>query len=264
MRKKRAENNGRYIGMTKRGEDGLVTLQFVLLVPLLLMLLTTILQIAFVMQAKSTVNYAAFCAIRSAIVIIPTEMRSEKTGLPEGHNVVRMNDPDSAKLDAIHRAAALALTAISPVYGANVAAATGTAPDASLAARLEKVVLLFPASVSGKDVSGQILARAPYAYDKQNTRVEISFNNRGENSGQQSIATFGDHELVTVRVTYRYYLTVPFANRLFGRPYFGSWWNGSGYYISISEQYTLPLEGERLCPPQQRSRLFRREGEGNQ
>ena len=264
MMKKRAGKNGAYVRARERGEEGLITLQFVLLVPLLLMLLTTILQIAFVMQAKSTVNYAAFCAIRSAIVIIPTEMWSEKTGLPEGHNLVRMNDPDSAKLDAIHRAAALALTAISPMYGANVAAATGTVPDASLAAKLEKAVLLFPASVSGKDVSGQLLARAPYAYDKQNTRVEIGFKNSGENSGQQSIATFGDHELVTVRVTYRYYLAVPFANRLFGRPYFGSWWNGSGYYIPISEQYTLPLEGERLCPPQQQQRLFRGEREVNQ
>jgi len=241
-----------------RGERGLITIEFTLLIPLLLMVLTTILQIALIVQAKFVVNYAAASALRAAIVAIPREMRSEKTGRTELRNQVNWNDPDSAKLETVHRAAALALTSISPVYGADVARATRLAPDASLAARLGKLALLFPAAVKGQDVSGQIISRAYYAYDKQNTKVEIIV----ENNGQTARGNFGDHDLVTVRVTFHYYLTVPFANRVFGKPFFGAGWRGgSGYYVTISEQYTLPIEGEPLFPQEQRQRFYKREEE---
>ena len=233
-------------------ERGVLTLQFVLLVPLLMMLLTTILQIALLIQAKFVVNYAAFCALRSAIVSIPAEMTSPESRRTESHNQINFNDEHSAKLDAIRRAAALPLTAISPVYGPGVALSTGTAPDVSLVTQLSRVALLFPGSVGGQDVSHQLLLRAHYAYDRQNTQVEIVI----KSNNAQSQGRFDDHDLVTVRVTHRYYLTVPFANRLFGRPFFGSrWWGGSGFYYPITEEYTLPLEGEPLFPEGQRSRF---------
>ena len=57
---------------------------------------------------------------------------------------------------------------------------------------------------------------------------------------------------MTVRVTYRYYLTVPAANRMLGRPYRGGFFSliaGTGWYYTITEQYTLPIEGEPIFPP---------------
>jgi hypothetical protein len=62
---------------------------------------------------------------------------------------------------------------------------------------------------------------------------------------------FQDHELITVRVKYRYYLTVPGANRMIGtafNPGLINFFTGTGYYVEMNEAYTLPLEGEPLFP----------------
>jgi hypothetical protein len=228
-------------------ESGATIAEFILVAPLLLMLLLAIMQIALIVQAKFVVNYAAFCAVRSAIVTIPAKIRSQKNGRFEDANRLALNDTNSPKMNIIRRAAALPCAAVSPVYSAELGIKTATMPDLSIVLPLEKIALLFSASLDGASVSQQLVARGQYAFNKENTKVEIIAEEGAQASGQ-----FGEHELVTVRVTHRYYLSVPFANRLLGKAFVGGgFWNGSAWYLPITEQYSLLNEGERLFPPDQ-------------
>jgi Flp pilus assembly protein TadG len=227
-------------------QAGVSALEFTLLLPVLLSLLLMILQVALIVQAKFVVNYAAFCAVRAAIVTIPASARSARSGRVEPHNYVALNDLASPKQRRIQQAAALALTSISPAWSANLARDTGTGPDATALARLGEAAAVITALGGGQDIAPQLLARASYAYDRQNTKVEIIAQ------GAQRGGHFREHDEITVRVTFRYFLTVPFASRVFGKPYWGSRFAGSpGRYLEITEQYTLLNEGEPLFPARQ-------------
>jgi Flp pilus assembly protein TadG len=225
-------------------EAGVSALEFTLLLPFFLTLMLTILQIALIVQAKFVVNHAAYCAVRCAIVAIPGNIVSSKTRKQDAHNQIAIGDENSPKMRIIHRAAALPLTSISPLLGG--AAATGTAINPSLLGPLARVAAFF--SAGAKSASDELAQRAHYAYDNANTKVEIIPENRAQRLGR-----FGDHDLVTVRVTYRYYLTVPIASRILGKAYPISM-GGSGRYIEITEQYTLVNAGEPAFPRDQMPR----------
>jgi hypothetical protein len=232
----------------KGAQSGASVIEFVLVFPFLLALLFIIMQIALLVQAKFVVNYAAFCAVRSAVVMIPARVRSARTGKFERANRIDLTDARSPKMSIIRRAAALPCVGISPLYSPSIGVATGTAPNPSLLVPLTFVTLHFPPVVESFSVAQQFLSRAQYAYDYNNTRIEIRRDNR---SGKVV-----DHELITVRLNYRYYLVMPFANRLLGQTYWGNWLFGSrGFYYNITEQYTLPNEGEPLYPDGQASRF---------
>lgn len=222
------------------GESGASAVEFVLVLPALAVLLLMILQIALLVQAKFVVNYAAFCAARSAIVVIPDDVPGSRP--PEPRN--RLGNPErSEKIEIIHRSAALPLTAISPVPG--FSGATGwpvlTNPDP-----IADLIKLAPFDVGPRSMMGQVMLRAPYAYYPENTEVKV-INAQGNEGGD-----FLDHDWVTVKVSYRYYLAVPFAKKLFGTAYSGNpLWNmlfGTDYYYPIVEQYTLPVDGEPMLP----------------
>ncbi len=221
-------------------ESGSSAVEFVLVIPPLAVLLLMILQIALVVQAKFVVNYAAFCAARSAIVVIPDNVSANRTAEPRN----RIGNPDtSEKLETIHRAAALPLTAISPLAG--FSAATGlpvlTNPDAMV-----QLLKLIPFDVGSPSMVEQMMLRGPYAYHPDNTVVKV-LTLDGNESG-----SFKDHDWVTVKVSYRYYLAVPFAKKLFGTSYsnnpISNFLFGTNYYYSINEQYTLPVDGEPMSP----------------
>jgi hypothetical protein len=215
------------------GQSGSSAVEFILVLPPLVVLLLMILQIALIVQAKFVVNYAAFCAARSAIVMIPNEISSA-----EPRN--QLSNPETSnKIQIIHRAAALPLTAISPLPGLNMA--TGipvlTNPDAVV-----DLLKLAPFDVGPRSMMAQVMLRAPYAYDEENTAVKV-LTQQGLEGG-----SFRDHDWVTVKVKYRYYLAVPFAKKLFGTSYSGNpilnLLFGADYYYPIVEQYTLPMDGE--------------------
>lgn len=232
------------------GQGGASAVEMVLLLPLLLALLLTILQVALIVQAKFVVNYAAFCAARSAIVTIPAKVQG--VGGVEERNRLNLRSNDSPKMGMIHRAAALPCVAISPAWSTGILLATLAPLKPETAVPMEELALMFPASREETNISQQLVARAHYAFNTTNTRVEI-FGEGGNQSG-----TFGEQELVRVRVTFRYYLTVPFANRLFGTSYYGIKFlsgfgliNQSGLYAPITEEYTLVNEGEIPFPARQ-------------
>jgi hypothetical protein len=78
-----------------------------------------------------------------------------------------------------------------------------------------------------------------YAFDLENTTIEIIPENEAQKEG-----SFGDHDNVTVRVTHRFYLGIPLANRILGTSYDAG--GMPGFFYAISEQYTLLNEGEPL------------------
>ena len=216
-------------------QSGTSAVELVLVLPPLTVLMVMILQIALIVQAKFVVNYAAFCAARSAIVIIPDAVSGN--GINEGHNYI--GNPDrSEKLEIIHRAAALPLTAVSPMPSFSYPIITD--PNS-----LGELFKLAPFDVGPRSMMAQVILRAAYAYHPENTAVKV-LTPDGAESG-----TFREHDWVTVKVSYRYYLAVPFAKRLFGTTYSGGWWTGffgAEYYYPIVEQYTLPVDGEPILP----------------
>lgn len=225
--------------LTKTADDesGSSAVEFVMVLPPLVVLLLMVLQIALIVQAKFVVNYAAFCAARSAIVVIPDDVsRTEPRN--------RLTDPDtSEKIEVIHHAAALPLTAISPLPGFSFATGVPVLTDPNAIAELWK---LAPFDVGPRSMVVQVTSRAPYAYHKQNTAVKV-LTQQGAEGG-----SFQEHDWVTVKVSYRYFLAVPVAKKLFGTSYFGNsilpLFFGSDYYYPIVEQYTLPMDGEPPVP----------------
>jgi len=215
-------------------QSGTSAVEFVLVLPVLTVLLLMILQIALVVQAKFVVNYAAFCAARSAIVLIPQDVSGDGPFEPRN----RLGDPErSNKVEIVQRAAAFPLTSISPLPGVSAVRGLPVLTNPEVMLELAK---LAPFDVE-PSMMGQVMLRAPYAYHTKNTAVKV-FTSQGAESGN-----FQEHDWVTVKVQYRYYLTVPFAKRLFGTAYSGNPLVnlfGTDYYYPIVEQYTLPMDGE--------------------
>lgn len=217
-------------------QSGASAVEFVLVLPILAVMLLMILQIALIVQAKFVVNYAAFCAARSAIAVIPDEVSSEPRN--------NIGDPDwSTKTEIIQHSAALPLTSISPLPGFSFARGVPVLTNPAVIADL---VRLAPFDVTPRSMMGQVMLRAPYAYHEENTTIKV-VTPQGTKGG-----SFRDHDWVTVQVQYRYYLAVPFAKKLFGTSYTGNpFWNllfGTDYYYPIVEQYTLPFDGEPMLP----------------
>jgi len=225
-------------------ETGTVVVQFVLLLPLLMCTLLMLLQIALLVHAKFVVNYAAFTAVRSAIVVLPAVMKSRATGKIELANEIDKKDRDSPKMQVMRRAAAMACAGISPMLSAQLRMSTGLIPEVSRVLELERVGLLFPSPTPARGMAEQFAGRAMYAFSPRNTKVDVDVDSATRRSGSA-----GSYGFVTTRVTYRYYLTVPFADRLLGHPYLGSsFFSGTAFYREIMEEYTLPTSRDPLFP----------------
>lgn len=218
------------------GENGRSAIEFLLLLPIVLSILLLILEVALMVQAKLVVNYAAFCAVRSAIVWIPADAPGG-----EARNHIDRTDPSSDKMQKIWRAAAFACVSISPHYSSSLVARTGIS-DASDDQKdaVERIAAFFPSDGDG-NVADSFRNRLAYGFDSANTTIEIIAES---GSHDQNAGDYGDHDPVTVRVTHRFYLGIPLANRLMGASFAAG--PGSGFYYPISEQYTLLNEGEPL------------------
>jgi hypothetical protein len=233
------------------GERGAVVLQFVLLLPLLLCVMLTTFQLALVVHAKFVVNYAAFCAVRSAIVIVPTAIVSRPTGKRERANVVNFKDPDSPKLHIVRRAAALACVGISPPWSLKTWIDTGTPLNWTGFAPLTTMSAVFDTYTPKIDPGLEFMKRQSYAFSADNTKIKLQIEPYRQNPKNGP-----SYSLITAEVTYRYYLTVPFGNLLLGKRYidfgfFNRFIPGT-YYIAIRERYTLPSEDDPLWPNKER------------
>ncbi len=222
-------------------EAGSALLQTLLLLPGIIIILLFFFQLILLFQAELVTSYAAFCAVRSAIVLNPDRLVILSH---RGHieNDTEANDDED--LERVRRSAAFALIPISPTYSATLGSATQSPPRVEETVRLSSLAGLFPPRSGNAEIVGSSAKRIPYALSRQNTRVSLSVKPR---PGQDSKVL-----LITAKVQYRYYLTIPIVGRLLGTTYPGSGFFGGYYYFDIDRSYTLPVEGDELFPESQR------------
>lgn len=228
-----------------RDEQGTATIEFTLVLPILLFASLLLAQTTLLMVGNIFVHYSAFAATRSAIVLIPSDYEGE------AENTI-LDVPGAAKHDRIRSAAVFALI---PVSGRVL---DGPADATDLTAGLESHYSTYsatpPAWVSSRlaeqyhyaDAATDIsVLRAVFSFDSPDniTFTPVSGDAR---------YTFGPKEPVTVRVTHRLYLAVPYIGSLFADGRLSdatsptSALNSSGQgvrYTLVTAQYTLTNEG---------------------
>jgi hypothetical protein len=230
----RARRDGR--GLTV-DVDGTATIEFTLVVPILLFIALTLAQASMLMGGNLIVHYAAFAAARSAVVQIPYDYPGEPA-----------NTYNSAaggpKREAIFRTAVYALA---PVGGdaSNGAAGGALAASGSYTGALDSFY------------SGMGMASPPWisrligqrlSYAAANTDIALL---RADDSGDIHLSTeitggpVDPRDPLTVRVDHKLNLGVPYANRFFSDGGEGSW-----RYLNVSAYATLSSEGilEKLPP----------------
>jgi len=168
---------------------GVQSLAFVLTLPVFLMVVMFIVQVALVMVGLITVNTAAFAAARSASVWIPaytSELEPQNRLIPDispgAPYVVDFGVAQSSpKYTKIFEAAALACVPIAPsraVRETDLSALGRTSADDGLVALYATLV---PASASNSVMPQRL--RNKLAYSLQNTRVIISFVDKNSAAG---------------------------------------------------------------------------------
>jgi hypothetical protein len=165
------------------GEDGQAMVEFALTFPLLLTLVTLVMQFALVFNGTALVRYAAYNAARSASVHLP----------------LNQNDGGNARVQERARtAAALSLAPVSPpVFGS-----------------------IFPGSAPALDLPGLPIAnRFAYAWATLLLTDGIKIQRRGDfeaGSGASS-SGWGIREPVYVTVNYHFALMIPPADQALWR-----------------------------------------------
>ena len=216
------------------GESGTATVEFCMVVPVVLFLCLVLVQSTLLMVGNQFVNYAAFAAARSAIVYIPQDYTA--TGEPRNTIV-----PQTGKLkfDAIRAAAYLA---VAPVCGKREDSVDSLLTD-DFVAGLGDYYANY-----GQDAPRWVetLAAARLRYAAANTDVRVMYTliTRGEveqfDTEPEGYYTFGPHEAVTVRIEHKLNLSVPYVRGLFAD---GEHGDGRGSYALVTAQYTLTNEG---------------------
>jgi hypothetical protein len=186
----------RYRRRPRDGEGGSAILEFAIVIPIMGSLAMVMVQAAFLMGGNLCVHYAAFCATRSAIVQIP---RDHTLSGGEEPNVVDF-DGGSRKLLAIESAA---VQAVMPVSAGGEDMASGD--DYGLGADLESVFTAY-----GEDAPGWIDSRLgrKYRYAQEHTFVTLEPPRNGWR--------YEPGEDIRVTVEHTLYMSVPYANWLFG------------------------------------------------
>ena len=210
---------------SERAQEGAVTVEFALVLPIALMIFLIMTQSALLMGGSLCVNYAAFCAARSAIVQVPRNL-----GVEEPPNVV--GDPaSSAKMQSVKSAAVWALLPVSC-----------SSPDApgvdagNLQAGLSSVLASFGSSAPAwaRDRLSQRLG-----YARQHTEVDLAPPRNGPR--------YDANEDLKVTLRHDFYLSVPYAARIFSQAADGVRLEfGSGEFATVIRvDCTLTNEGEQ-------------------
>lgn len=203
------------------GEEAATALEFTLVFPLFLMIILIIWQLLLLVNATQVVSYAAFSATRSAIVVVPMSVAGE------GRN--RLLGPEgSEKMRLIRRTAIVACTPISPPIGEWVRGVGILTGGLSVLGNLGG--LAGAAGLNGPRVAKKAV------YANQFTEVEVS--------GPTRDGAFMEDAPLTVTVTHKFFLNVPYANRLFRDSVFGF----GASQRTLTAQYTLANEGAEEVP----------------
>jgi hypothetical protein len=230
-------------GRVVLGESGQAMTEVAVSFPVLLITTLILMQMALMYQARNVVTYAAFSAVRAAIVWIPAESDTE------GKHMLNLDGGD--KLDKIQQAAAMACVPISPRAGLVLESLpfVGDIIGDAFGA--------FSSFMATFGLAGQYTDAAlqRFAYSTYATQVTIYKATESGFTEQTGLTEwrYPDSDDVGVLVTHKYYLPIPLVNR-----YIGSEWtifeagpfsvNLPGEYSTIRATAFLPLEGETGGP----------------
>jgi hypothetical protein len=213
---------------------GTTELEFAIALPVFLISVLTTAQAALMLNAHLVVDYAAFCAARSASVWVPRDLRGEAA-----HTLASTDPNSSEKMRRVHMAATLAAIPISPRattfrFGL-IPRLPGTDADATTIGRLARAIHQNEqAGIAYGQLALDLMNKWPYAY----WATEVSLLNAGGTPVRQ----FTSSEPVTAQVTHKFEMAVPFAGPVLGaalgKRYLG--WIG-GYYVPITASYALML-----------------------
>jgi hypothetical protein len=217
------------------------SLSFVLTVPVFVLFLMFIVQVSQLMIGTMVVHYAAFAAVRAAIVWIPAdfglyslepancistfERREPPDANPDAQAVGELYGirPESLKWQKIQQAAALACMPLAPSRRLNLEAVDAIRLTGAVQSAYEAIA---PSSREQRHVRHRLENKLTYSL--LNTRVDVSFAHKWDeppiaryNIGDD-LEEFRENEVgwqdpITVRVTHHFAL-LPGLGRLLGRP----------------------------------------------
>jgi hypothetical protein len=214
-------------------QGGAAIVEFALVLPILLMLVLIMAQSSLLMAGNLCVNYAAFCAARSAIVTVPW---NATLSWPPPVVADAPNFLSDSKLNRVKMAAVWAVLPVSCGDKSYPAA-----DFAALGGGLDRFFSQY-GNQAPAWVNRSLPQRLQYALDHTNVMIEppLAAVANGE---------YGDHEDLVVHVEHTLYLAVPYAGRLF--------WQFSGadgreldnpagqYGVVVRTTCRLPNEGVR-------------------
>jgi hypothetical protein len=190
----------------RRDEHANATIEFALVLPVLLFLCLVLTQTTLLMGAPPFVHYASFVGARAAIVQIPRDT----PGAPGNYYVHAVGD---TKHDAIHRAAAMSLLPICP----DAAPRDGSVDDTDFPLAEAMAAMYERYGRSPPPWLDQLYGRAQYAL--ANTEITVGREIPIDSASVEYEIIDGDRfdakDAIAVRVDHRYSLTVPWANRVY-------------------------------------------------
>ncbi len=217
-----------------RGEQGVAILEFAMALPILLMLSLLMAQASLVMVGNVIVHYSAFCAVRTAIVMIPQDY-----GSSEPRNFIFDDDGDDTTTKK-YKVKLSAVTAMAPVScGSEDVMPAGDGGDAYVdgVTRFLSLQDLEQPKWADERLSRKL------SYAKAHTEVTI-----GEpiaRPGDEDDGCFQANENVRVTVNHTFYLSVPTAAKIFRYlPGGVDLTFGEGEYgTKMTASYAMPNEG---------------------
>ena len=185
-------------GRKREGQEGAIALEFTMVLPIGLMLALVMAQSSLLMVGNICVNYASYCAARAAIVAVPEDL-DLTSGEPP--NYVVLDDPQSSmKLRRIHTAA---VWAVLPVSCGNLE--IGEAEASELKSGLSAFLSQHDGETPGW-VDNALGRKLQYARDYTVVTLLPPYKDRDY---------YQPNEDLKVRVTHTFYMSVPYASRLF-------------------------------------------------
>ncbi|WP_432799039.1 TadE/TadG family type IV pilus assembly protein [Poriferisphaera sp. WC338] len=223
------------------GERATITIEFVMVLPVLLFIVLLLVQVMQLMVGNLFVHYAAYNATRCAVTYLPVDAREAGGG---DRNWMMLNQEfRRPKYDAIKRAAAMSLVSVSGKWTEDMAT-VGVDVDGFVAGLKEHYELLGrPVPVWVERMAGERLR-----YAAANTRIEmlemVSMDEEGRvfELVEDDFYQAGVREAVTVRVVHRLNLSVPYVRGLFADGRFEE--EGAvGAYALVQAHVSLTNEG---------------------
>lgn len=206
--------------------DGTATIEFALLLPILLFTILLLAQVTFLMGGNLFVHSSAFAACRSAIVQIPRDY------IGEGANYISAAH-GSPKYDTVYRAAVYALIPVAGEADGGSSLAGG-----SVAGGLSTFYAAYEQNPPAW-IETRIARRVNYAAANTEITIERPFTPNEASVEFEPCSDFEPKDPVTVRVDHRLNLNIPYVRQIFADG--GDAENGR--YMHIMARATLTNEG---------------------